>query len=134
MQTIHYNQSRFETADAIARAVLMYAEALATRQRFAVVDIPTVTPTGVEAVHLLIGPGIPIAYTPVPEESVLSTVPRNEFARDAAAASPIELGELEVRRAVRALTEGTMRVRVRIAATPLDGEELLEEPTDLGAR
>ncbi|RUQ98297.1 hypothetical protein [Labedella endophytica] len=133
MKTIHYNQSRFETADAIARAVLVYAEALATRQRFAVVDIPTVTRTGVEIAHLLIGPGIPIAYTPALDDPVLGDIPRDEFAGDAAAAVPIGLGELDVRRAVRALTEGTMRVRVRIAATPLDGETLLEEPTDLGA-
>ena len=61
MKTIHYGQSRFDTADAIAAAVLVYAEALAIRHRFAVVDIPTVTGSGVVAVHLLIGPGIPLA-------------------------------------------------------------------------
>ena len=121
MQTIHYGPSRFDTADAIASAMLAYAEALATRQRYAVVDIPTVTPTGVVIAHLLIGAGIPLASAQQSEESDRAAT-RDEFGGEAGYLIDAGIGELDVRRAVKVLAEGTQRVKDRIFATPLDGD------------
>lgn len=134
MQTIHYGQSEFDTADAIARAVLEYAEALATRRRFAVIDIPTVTIDGVATAHLLIGPGIPLASAAARagDSSPREETPRDEFGGLTGRSAMTELSDIEVHRAVRDLAEGAQRVRDRISATPLDGDSLLDDLPDLG--
>lgn len=128
MQTIHYGQSEFDTADAIALAVLEYAEALATRRRFAVIDIPTVTMDGVATAHLLIGPGIPLAAAAARPDDVppSAETARDEFGGGVGRSTIVGLSEIEVHRAVRDLAEGAQRVRDRISATPLDGESLLD--------
>ncbi|PSL37751.1 hypothetical protein CLV49_1358 [Labedella gwakjiensis] len=131
MQTLHYGPSRFDTADAIASAVLVYAEALSTRQRFAVVDIPIVTPTGVTSAHLLIGPGISLASVQRIDESG-GTATRDEFGGEAGNLIATGIGDLEVHRAVRALHDGTKRVRARVFATPLDGDLLVDDLSEHG--
>jgi len=135
MQTIHYGHSTFDTDDAIASAVLAYAEVLATRRRFAVVDIPTVTALGVKTMQMLIGPGIPLASITRPDDDSQHPIaaPRDEFGRGG---QPTTggiggIGELDVRRTVRALEEGAARVRHRIVATPLDDESLIDDLRDL---
>jgi hypothetical protein len=126
MQTVHYGQSTFDTDDAIASAVLAYAEALATRRRFAVVDIPTVTALGVETMQMLIGPGIALASsTRLDDLQPPPTAPRDEFGSGGRSTAD-GIGELDVRRTVRTLQEGAARVRDRIFATPLDDEPLID--------
>jgi hypothetical protein len=126
MQTIHYGKSEFDTADAIARAVLGYAEILTARRHFAVIDIPTATPAGVVTAHLLIGPGIPLASVTShhhDDAAVGATVPRDEFG-GTPAAEDSGIGELEIHRAVRSLLEGAARVRASapaaVAEDPLE--------------
>jgi hypothetical protein len=125
MQTVHYGQSTFDTDDAIASAVLAYAEVLATRRRFAVVDIPTVTALGVKTMQMLIGPGIPLASsTRLDDFQPPPAAPRDEFGSGGRPTAD-GIGELDVRRTVRTLQEGAARVRHRVFATPLDDEPLM---------
>lgn len=61
MQTIFYGNARFETDDAVAVAVLDYAEKLAVDGSCAVVRIPTVAEGMPATSRLLIGTGLPVA-------------------------------------------------------------------------
>lgn len=131
MQTIHYGQSEFDTADAIASAVFDYAEALATRRRYAVVDIPTVTSSGVANARLLLGPGIPLASV-ARLVTVGQEASRDEFGGGMAGSDANAIGDLVVHRTVRDLADGLHGLREVASAPPLD-ELLADEIAERGS-
>ena len=76
MRRVYYSSGSVLTGDAIANAVLEYAEALAKDGRADIVEIPVVLPSGSAGTAvLLIGPSSQLAS--VTEESHLQA-PRND--------------------------------------------------------
>lgn len=69
MKNIHYAGEQAMTGDAIADAVLDYAETLAKHESSATIDVPVVSPNGTVAnARFLIGPASQLVATPIESE------------------------------------------------------------------
>jgi hypothetical protein len=110
MQTIFYGDTRFETDDTVAEAVLDYAEKLAGDGSCAVVRVPIVS-HGLPAIsRLLIGAGLPVAVqTDLPGEDVL-----NGYV--------VAIDPFEVRRALNAIGAGVQLLEQRVLAHPFSAD------------
>lgn len=124
MYVVHYGTTRFETADAIAVALVDYGLALAVRRRFAVARVPILTPDGPADARLLLGPGIALAAVDAPASSWASGPfdARDEFGSDEDRSIRANgcLDPLIVRRVVRELTRASGRLHPTTIAVAMD--------------
>jgi hypothetical protein len=118
MQTIFYGNARFDTDDAVAVAVLDYAEKLAVDGSCAVVRIPTVSEGMPSTSRLLIGTGLPVAVQ-------AGTRARRVDDYDA------EVDPFEVRRTLHDISERMGFLRQKVVARSFSPDTTLDEIWEL---
>ncbi|RUQ98212.1 hypothetical protein [Labedella endophytica] len=140
MHVIHYGLAHLRTADAVAIALVDYAEALSIGGRFAVAEIPTASENGAGTARLLIGPGIPLVSTALDRVSSMDVVfdrvaePENI---GSSSGTDDDLDPFTVRSAARRLADESARMRTPVTAHAFDSEmlddfwELMHDDPDL---
>jgi hypothetical protein len=119
MQTIFYANTRFETDDAVAVAVLDYAERLSADGSCAVVRVPTVS-HGMPAIsRLLVGAGLPLAV----QVGTSVDDPLDGYA--------VHIDPFEVRRTLHEINERMHLLDQRVVAHPFSPESGTDESWDL---
>lgn len=119
MQTIFYASARFETDDAVAVAVMDYAEALARENSCAAVRLPTVH-QGTSAIsRLLIGAGFSVAI-------------QSEVVDDGPDLYDIEVDAFEVQRTLHEISERMSVLRRKVAARSFSTATTIDEIWELG--
>ncbi|RWZ52407.1 hypothetical protein ELQ90_00105 [Labedella phragmitis] len=118
MQTIFYANTRFETDDSVAVAVLDYAESLAVDGSCAVVRIPTVSEGMPATSRLLVGAGLPVAV------QASSRVDRVD-GYDA------DVDPFEARRTLHDISERMGRLRQKVVARSFSLDTTLHEIWEL---
>jgi hypothetical protein len=119
MQTIFYANTRFETDDAVAVAVLDYAERLSADGSCAVVRVPTVS-QGMPAISkLLVGTGLPVAI----QAGTSVDDPLDGYA--------VHIDPFEVRRTLHEISERMHLLDQRVVARPFRPESAIDELWDL---
>jgi hypothetical protein len=133
MKTIQYGPHPFVTASPIANELLEYAEALATRQRSAIVEIPVVVDGAAATARLLIGHGIPLAsITRSADPSWAGegfAEDRDEFGSSITDVDPAEavIGELIARRSTHSLIEAARLTRAGETPKRIDGAGVADQ-------
>jgi hypothetical protein len=119
MQTIYYANTRFETDDAVAVAVLDYAERLSVDGSCAVVRVPTVSQGMSTISRLLVGTGLPVA------------IQAGTSVDDSFDGYAVHIDPFEVRRTLHEISERMHLLDQRVVAHPFPAESAIDELWDL---